>query len=164
LPEELEKAKWKFPPNRIFNFDETHRKCCLGPPKVLAENGSEAVKLKTGKGEKESGTGYRCISAAREKFPFGIIAKAKTVLSQAKLNVPPDMIVQQTSSRWTNKQMTRISLEWLSTQVNDEPILLVLDVYPAHRMFPLLQRVRELGIQLLFVPAGGTSRFQPLER
>jgi hypothetical protein len=77
LLEELEKAKWKFPPNRIFNFDETHRKCCLGPPKVFAEKGSEAVKLKTGKGEKESYTGYDCLSAAGEKLRFWIITKGK---------------------------------------------------------------------------------------
>jgi hypothetical protein len=49
--EELVKAKLKYPPNRIFNFDETCWKRFLGSHVVLAEKGSKAVKLKAGQGE-----------------------------------------------------------------------------------------------------------------
>jgi hypothetical protein len=68
------------------------------------------------------------------------------------LNVPPDVIVQHTPSGWTNQQIMLTGLESPSTQVNDVPILLILDVYPAHRAFSLVERAREPGVPLLFVP------------
>jgi hypothetical protein len=41
---------------------------------------------------------------------------------------------------------------------------LVLDVYPAHRTVKLQQQARDPQIEHRFVPAGGTSQFQPLDR
>jgi hypothetical protein len=88
----------------------------------------------------------------------------KTGFSNTEFKAPPGVIVRHTPRGWTNEQMMRAYLEWLSTQVNDGSILLVLDVYSARQTFSLMQRARELGIELLFVPAGGTSRFQSLDR
>jgi hypothetical protein len=39
----------------------------------------------------------------------------------------------------------------------------MVDVYPAHRTAKIQQRAREFQIELLDVPAGGTSEFQPLD-
>jgi hypothetical protein len=103
--------KGTYPFNRLFNFYETYLKRYLGPHKVLAEKRSEAVKLKTGKEEKESSTGYGCISAAGQKLPFWIIAIRPTVLSHAKFNTPSDVIVQHTLNGWPNEQMMQIYLE-----------------------------------------------------
>jgi hypothetical protein len=55
-------------------------------------------------------------------------------------------------------------LPWLSQEAQWEPILLVLDGYPAHRTAKIQQRAREPQIELLSVPAGGTSEFQPFDR
>jgi hypothetical protein len=55
-------------------------------------------------------------------------------------------------------------IDWLSANCHGEPLLLVLDVYKAHRTAKLRQRARELNAELLFVPAGGTSLYQPLDR
>jgi hypothetical protein len=85
----LRTARQEYPAERIFNFDETSWKRYLGLNKVLAEKGSEAVKLKTVIGEKESYTGYGCISAAGEKRPFWILTKGKTDLSHAKFHATP---------------------------------------------------------------------------
>jgi hypothetical protein len=120
------------------------------------------VKLKTAKGEKESYTAYGCISAAGTKMPFWILANEKTDSCHTKFNAPDNVIVQQ--SGWTNQEMTLECLQWLSTQAQGEPILLVPDVYPAHRTPRVRQRAGELGIELLDAPAGGTSEFQPLDR
>jgi hypothetical protein len=51
-----------------------------------------------------------------------------------------------------------------SERVQGEPILLVLDVYRAHRTSKMQERAQELHTELLFVPAGRTSVCQPLDR
>jgi hypothetical protein len=76
--DELEKAKRKYPLNRIFNFDETCCKRYPGPPKVFAEKRSEAVKLKRGKGEKEN-DGDMVASPPRER-PFHSVSLPKNYL------------------------------------------------------------------------------------
>jgi hypothetical protein len=55
-------------------------------------------------------------------------------------------------------------LSWLSERVQGEPILVVLDVYPAHRTSKMQERAQEFHIELVFVPAGGTFVCQPLDR
>jgi hypothetical protein len=67
----LRTARQEYAAEKIFNFDETSWKRYVGSNKVLPRKGSEAVKLKTVIGEKESSPGSGCISAAGEKLPFG---------------------------------------------------------------------------------------------
>jgi hypothetical protein len=160
----LNEARREYPLDHIFNFDETCWKRFLGPKRVLAEKGTEGVKLKSEKGEKESYTGYGCISAAGNKLPFWILAKGKTDLCHRKFKAPDDVIIRHTQNGWTNEAMMLEYVTWLSDQARGEPILLVLDVYPAHRTPKLQQRARELHVELLDVPAGETSQFQPLDR
>jgi hypothetical protein len=42
--------------------------------------------------------------------------------------------------------------------------ILVLDVYPSHRTDLVFAAAEANDVELLFVPAGGTGRFQPLDR
>jgi hypothetical protein len=157
-------ASNRYPATRIFNFDETSWKCYLGPQKVVAEKGTSVVKLNAPRGEKECYTGYGCISAAGDKLPFWILTKGKTNRSHAKFGATPDVIIQHTPSGWTNDDMMVQYINWLSGNCQGEPLMLVLDVYKAHRTQKLRERARELNIELLFVPAGGTSLYQPLDR
>jgi hypothetical protein len=160
----LRTASGQYPPNRIFNFDETSWKCYLGPHKVIAEKGTATVKLNAPRGEKECYTGYGCISAAGDKLPFWVLTKGKTNRSHEKFGTAPDVIVQHTPNGWTNDDMMAQYIEWLSGLCHGEPLMLVLDVYKAHRTSKLKQRAQELNLELLFVPAGGTSLCQPLDR
>jgi hypothetical protein len=63
------------------------------------------MKLTTVIGEKESYTGYGCISTAREKLPFWVLTKGKTDLSHMKFNAPQGVIIRHTPSGWTNEEM-----------------------------------------------------------
>jgi hypothetical protein len=54
-------------------------------------------------------------------------------------------------------------LEWLNKQANGEPSMLIMDVYPTHRTSRVKEKAMELNIVILYVPAGGTSKFQPLD-
>lgn len=160
----LENAKAIYRPDRIFNFDETCWKCCLTPAKVLAEKGTDTVKLLKCRNEKESYTAYGCISAAGDKLPCWIIAKGKTDRSHRKFGDHPQVEVRHTPSGWTTEDMMCEYVRWLSQCCAGEPLFLVMDLYSAHRTAKLQGCARELNVTLEFIPAGATSILQPLDR
>jgi hypothetical protein len=162
--QKLHEARDRYPPNRILNFDETSWKCYLGPHKVIAERGTKTVKLHTPRGEKECYTGYGCISAAGDKLPFWIVCKGKTDRCHAKFGEHPGVTIHHSPNGWTNEMMMIQYIQFLAELCKFEPFMLVLDVYKAHRTDKLKERAKELNIELLFVPAGGTSLYQPLDR
>jgi hypothetical protein len=41
--------------------------------------------------------------------------------------------------------------------------MLIMDVYPTHRTERVKFRALELNVEILYVPAGGTSKYQPLD-
>jgi hypothetical protein len=61
---------------------------------VLAEQGAEAVKFKSSRGEKESYTGYGWISVLGDKLPFWINTKGKTDRSHANFGQPADVTIK----------------------------------------------------------------------
>jgi hypothetical protein len=56
------------------------------------------------------------------------------------------------------------SLVSLSAQLSDEPCCLILDLYRGHRTEAAKAKAVQLGIEPLFVSAGGMSKYQPLDR
>jgi hypothetical protein len=72
---------------------------------------------------------------------------------------------QHTESGWATANLIVQYLEWLHTEIADRRpcFLLVLDIHPAHRTDPAGAAAEECEIELLFVPAGGTSEYQPLD-
>jgi transposase len=44
------------------------------------------------------------------------------------------------------------------------PLVVILDVYPAHRTDAIRGMALALGIELVFIPPGCTDRLQPLDR
>jgi hypothetical protein len=92
----LKTAKNEHHIDRIFNFDDTSWKRYLGPNIVLSEKGTEAVKLKTMKGEKEDNT------------------KGKTDLCHPQFRAPNNITIRHNPTGWTNDDMMLEYLSWLS--------------------------------------------------
>jgi hypothetical protein len=159
----LRSAKEGYPAARILNFDGTSRQCHLGPRKVVTEKGTDTVKLNAPRGAKQCDTGYGCISTAREKLPFWVLTQGKTNRSHAKFGAALDVIIEHTPNGWTPNDLMVKYIEWLSRHCWSELLMLVLDVSKAHRPPKLRHRAQELGIELLFARAGGTSLYQPLD-
>jgi hypothetical protein len=122
------------------------------------------VKLKRPVGDKLSITAFGTVTAAGDKLPLWILAKGRTQRCLKKFGQHENVICRQTVAGWTTEPMMLEYLEWLSAEANGEKICLVLDVYPAHRTPKVKSRAAELGIELLYVPAGATGRLQPLDR
>jgi hypothetical protein len=159
----LNSASSDYPLNRILNFDETCWKIYMGPKKVIAEKGTDTVKLQATTGEKLSLTAFGVISAAGEKLPLWVIAKGKTERSLRKFGEIPGVVFKFSESGWATEQLILEFIEWLSVQVNEEPCMVIMDVYPTHRTERVKEKAFEKNIEILYVPAGGTSKYQPLD-
>jgi hypothetical protein len=154
-----------YPPDLVFNMDETCWRLFEGPQKVLAEKGSETVKLASRTGEKTSFTALGAISAAGQKLHLWVLAKGTTRRCERKFGTHPDIIVRHTDSGWSTETIIVSYLEWLSREIASGcPCALILDVYPTHRTELVFDTAAAHDIELLFVPAGATGRFQPLDR
>jgi hypothetical protein len=83
----------------VFNIDETCWRLLEEPRKVLAEQGSETVKLASRTSEKTFLTGLGAISAAGQKLRLWALAKAKTRRCEPKFGPHPDILVRHTDRR-----------------------------------------------------------------
>ena len=160
----LNTLKEDYPPSRIINCDETCWRIFQNPRLIVAEKGTEAAKILKDHNEKLSVTALGTITADGNKGPLWIITKGKTDRSLKKLGNDPSLIYRCTESGWMTSKVFLEYLEWLHNEFQGEPIALILDVYPSHKSDEVKQKAKELNIELLYVPAGGTAMYQPLDR
>jgi hypothetical protein len=154
-----------YPPELVFNMDETCWRLFETPRKVLAEKGAETVKLQSKTSKKISFTALGAIPAIGEKLPLWVVAKGKTQRSEQKFGTHPDVFFQHTDSGWATENLIVAFVEWLHKDVAKGcACVLILDVYPSHRAEAVLAVAEADDVELLFVPAGATGRFQPMDR
>jgi hypothetical protein len=154
-----------YPPNMIFNMDETCWRLFETPRKVVAQTGTESVKVSAPAGEKTCFTALATISAAGDKLPLWVLAKGKTAQCEVKFGTHPNILVRHTESGWATEDIILSYIEWLSREVAQGcPCVLVLDVYSTHRTGRVLLSAAEKDMEILLIPAGGTAQFQPLDR
>jgi hypothetical protein len=126
----------------------------------------ETVKIKTARSEKEFFTAFGAISADGTKLPLWIITRGRTSRSHAKFGDHDEGGVRITHSEsgWCTEDVMVAYLEWIHNNAAQSfPCALVLDAHPSDRKARVQQQAKELEIELFFVPAGGTARFQPLD-
>jgi hypothetical protein len=159
----LNDCKKDYPNERIYNFDETCWHIYMGPQKVIAEKGTETVKLRCRTGEKLSVTAFGTISASGDKLPLWVVTKGRTSRSLSKFGDHEGAVFKFSESGWATENLILEYLGWLSEQSSGEPCILIMDVYPTHRTERVREAAMSLNIEILYVPAGGTSQFQPLD-
>jgi hypothetical protein len=148
-----------YPPELVFNMDETAWRLSIPPMKVVAEKGTESVKLRTAKEEKDSFTAFGAISADGQKLPLWVVTKAKTDRSHLKFGEHAEVRITHSPNGWSTEDLTISYLLWIHEQVAQRRrCVLVLDMSPSHRTENVKQCAREIGMELLFVPAGATGR------
>jgi hypothetical protein len=122
-----------YPPELVFNMDETAWRLYIPPMKVLAEKGTESVKLRTAKGEKESFTAFGAISADGQKLPLWVVTKGKTDRSHLKFGEHAEVRITHSVNGWSTEDLMISYLLWIHEQVAQRRrCVLVLDIYPSH--------------------------------
>jgi hypothetical protein len=123
--ERLNDCRADYPPERVYNFDETCWKIYYGPRRVLSEKGSNSVKIKSFTGEKQSVTAFGAISASGEKLPLWIVTRGKTERVPKKFGDHPDVVLRYSVSGLATELLIVDYLTWLSDRIGGEPCLLV---------------------------------------
>ena len=153
----------EYQPNRIYNADETSWRLVCLPEKVLSPIGSGEAKLSTNANVKACVTAVFVINAAGESFPIWVLEKGKTERCVRKYGDISDVVFCHTTNGWVKEEITIRLLEEIRNHAGDDAACLILDVYSAHRTESVLKRAKKLKIELIFIPAGGTGKYQPLD-
>jgi hypothetical protein len=151
---------------RIINCDETSWKVYPDHLVTWAVRGADHVPVAAGGNLKAAFTAVCSITAARTKLPMVMIASGKTDRAEgSQLGEIHRHSPMHTKSRWTTVSSFGDYLRFLRAQLpGPESIHLILDCYSVHRGRQIRDFAEELGITLLFIPAGMTDSLQPLDR
>jgi hypothetical protein len=163
----------------IANMDETSWKIAYPGELTWAKKGSDEVIVNIDYNTKTSITSIATITADPDnmKLPLVMIAKGKTNLCEKQLGKHPGhkFYKLHSESGWSNTEVMIQYLQLLrkiyNTQFakfpnfkkNRTTIHLIWDCYKAHLNETVRQTAKKLNIKLYFVPAGGTSKLQPLD-
>lgn len=154
----------KYTRKYVYNMDETSVHINNGSLKTIAPIGLEKVIFEGSRSEKECFTAIATINF-NEKFPLILLGKGKTDACCAKFRAGKKAEAWPSKKGWVDEEIMIQYLNWLHDNVSlGKPCALVLDCYKAHRTDAVKEEADNLGIELIFVPACGTSIYQPLDR
>jgi hypothetical protein len=158
------------PPWLVLNTDETSWKLLNHSFLTIAQRGEETISCLFDRDPKACITAIATIDAAGRKLPLWAIAKGKTERSERRMRehcraeiAREDLIVSHQESGWTGRDVALQFLHWLADRYR-RPIVLVWDLFSAHRDREVQETAGRLGIRLIFIPPGLTGECQPLDR
>lgn len=155
-----------YPPENIINMDETSFQLLKDQNRAYARVGSDQVNGFSGTDLKLCFTAIGGITMSGEKFPFWLIAQGTTNACHQQFGFYADSeecIVTHSPSGWMNENIMVEYLEWLANQYDSIPIALIVDCYGSHVTEKVMNKARDLSIEMVVVPAGGTGLYQPLD-
>ena len=93
-----------------------------------------------------------------------LTAKGKTKLSLKKYDLNDEQIFGTYSNNgWINNGIIRIALEEIYKNTKGAPSALLLDQFTIHTDEFVAEEAKKRNIELIFVPKGLTSKYQPLD-
>lgn len=149
----------------VFNMDETSVRINNGLIRTIAPIGLSDIVIDEKRNDKEC---FTAIGTCNVKGTANLIVlskggdKACDKFAHLK-NV--EIWPTYNENGWMNESIMLRYLEYFHVNIaKHQPCALVLDCYKAHHTLAVIKRASELNIQLIFVPANGTSLYQPLDR
>jgi hypothetical protein len=170
---------WNFsqsvPPENIFNMDETSWAPTALKQKTVGRKGKQTpARHFTGTDPKDHITMIGTISAAGTALPLILIAKGTTERCEEKFKqelanhaARNRILFTHSINGWMTADVAKHYLSFLrdwatSTGVTGD-IVLLWDVFQAHKAKGVVEHAEALGIRLLLIPANGTNYYQPLD-
>lgn len=167
---EVRDAIDQYGPRNTINMDETPVPKCEHPITGIVETGSgRASQTKTDAGNRINVTHFPCISASGNKLQLCAIVKGKTERTLKKITQGASAAVSRvhlyySESGWINSGIiTRWLNDIVKPYLKGNPGALVMDDYAAHWTEEVRAAARDIHLQLIQVPAGLTSYYQPLD-
>lgn len=158
--------KHKFPPNRIYNMDETGISTVQKPGKILAPQGQKQVGGITSWERGKNITAVCAMSASGDYVPPLFIYPRKRMTPLLTRGGPPGAIYRCSLNGWTNEDLF---LEWLdhfSQHVKpseSDPVLLSIDNHGSHISLEGFEFCRKHYIHVVSIPPHTSHKLQPLD-
>ncbi|KAH9314182.1 hypothetical protein KI387_022809 [Taxus chinensis] len=158
----------QYGPDKIWNCDETGvqagRNCGM---RVIAKLGCRSVPHIMSK-SREWITILCCVNAARQSIPGFYLFKAKRQLKNYIAGCEPGACMAAQPHAWMTKELF---MNWLHHFARSVPggvspknrHLLIFDGHGSHVALGTIQEARNLGIDLLTLPAHTSHKLQPLD-
>nr|CAH0101770.1 unnamed protein product [Daphnia galeata] len=159
--------KYMFPPEKIYNCDETNNPTVVDPQNIVAEKGAKAVSSSTGAEQGINVTMLAFVNAAGEAFPRVFIYPRKKVNLAKMVDLPQGILPLSHPSGWMNDDLFLISLKHFKEQITcspEDPILLTLDNHTSHISYPVVDYCKANGIILFTLPPHTSHVLQPLDK
>ena len=164
------------PPELVLKSDQTPSSYVSVGKSTMAQKGSTAIPIK-GVTDKRAITLNFVVTLANDFLPMQVICmySGKTQASQPRdFKFPSGFCVTQNPKHWSNESETlKLIDEIISPYVTkkreelklatDQKALLVWDVFRGQMTDKVKERLTELNIECVYVPANMTHFFQPLD-
>jgi DDE superfamily endonuclease/helix-turn-helix, Psq domain len=159
--------KYKFPPQDIYNIDETGITTVQKGQLVLAKKGSKQVGTMTSAERGKLISMAIAVNALGNTVPPIFIFPQKNYKDHFLSGAPEGSIGTANGTGWMSKDEFLMYLKHVTTHARptkDRPILITLDNHSSHRSLALIDYCKENGIHLLTFPPHCSHRLQPLDR
>lgn len=161
-----EVEKHKFPPSRIYNFDETGISTVQKPRKILGPKGTKQVGAATSWERGKNITVGCAMSAAGDYIPPIFIYPRKRMTHLLARGGPPDAIYHCSPNGWITEELFIVWLKHFISYVKpsrESPALLIMDNHKTHTTLAAYRIFKENGIVVVTLPPHCSHRLQPLD-
>ena len=165
--------EYSIPPWLILNFDQTPLKFAPVTNRTLSAKGSTHVAI-TGSSFKQALTATFGITCANKFLLMELICRVKMERSIPRVKFHNSFSLSANEKHFSNmleslKLLDEIVTPYIEKECanlqlrNDQPALLMIDVFSRQMTGPVIEKIRENSIELVKVPANMTQLFQPLD-
>jgi hypothetical protein len=159
--------KHKFPPQAVWNMDESGCSTVHNPPKVLAEKGTKQLGSMTSGERGVNVTLIAAINAAGNSVPPCFVFPRVFFKEHMLKGAPPGSIGVANPSGWSNSEIFLTYLDHFIkfTKPSENDIqLLILDNHESHVSISAIQKAKDNHIIMLTLPPHTSHKLQPLDR
>lgn len=158
--------RYNFPPDRVYNCDETGVTTVHKPPKVIAAKGKKQVGQATSGERGELVTVLFIINAIGNTIPPVFVFPRVKFKDYFLNGAPVGSLGLSCRSGWMTADLFPHALEHIiqTTKCTKEhPLLLILDNHGSHITIETINKARDNGVIMLTFPPHTSHKLQPLD-
>lgn len=159
--------RFQFPPQQIYNVDETGITTVHKPKKIVACRGLKQVSKVTSAERGELVTVCSAINAIGNHLPPFMVFPRKNWQTRMLDNAPPGTNGVANPSGWMNVGCFAEFMKHFQKHVRsskENPCLIIFDNHESHISVESVQYAKDHGIHLLTIPPHTSQKLQPLDR
>lgn len=160
------KEEFEVPNDMIINLDETGAKFVPVSEWTMATKGSKQVSI-TNLDDKREMTILVTINAAGQLLPTTMIYGGKTHKCLPAVSFPQEWFISHTENHWCNSQLMCLYIDQILVPYAEKkraehgspdlPLIVIMDVYAAHRTNEVKEKLAGNNFKCIYVPASCTG-------